>query len=77
MAVWYWVAVDSRSLASPSHAAAASSNGDDPAPEYISAELISGGISEKLIDALTDDGCGRVGRFSQLVGAGAGTQRGD
>ncbi len=50
IAVWYWVAVDSRSAANPSQAVAASNNGEDPAPEYISAELISGGISEKLID---------------------------
>ena len=49
-AVWYWVAVASRSAANPSHAVAASNNGPDPAPEYISAELISGGISEKLIE---------------------------
>jgi hypothetical protein len=45
------VAVASRSPAYPSKASAASNNGPDPAPEYISAELISGGISEKLIDA--------------------------
>ncbi len=36
-------AADPNSSASPSHAAAAASNGLDPAPEYISTELISGG----------------------------------
>ena len=49
IAVWYWVAVASKSAASPFQAVAASNNGPDPAPWYISAELISGGISEKLI----------------------------
>jgi hypothetical protein len=48
--VWYCVAVLSRSPANESQAAAASNNGPDPAPENISAELISGGINEKLID---------------------------
>jgi hypothetical protein len=41
--------VASRSAAKSFHAVEASNNGADPAPEYISAELISGGISEKLI----------------------------
>src|SRR5271156_1304439 len=76
IAVWYWVAVASKSAASPSHAVAASNNGPDPAPWYISAELTSGGISEWLIDALPDYGCCRVGRLGQLVGPGTGTQCG-
>src|SRR5580704_9956414 len=75
-AVWYWVAVASKSAASPSQAVAASNNGPDPAPWYISAELISGGISEKLIDLRPDRSCRGVGRLGQRVGAGAGAQCG-
>ncbi len=41
-------AADPNSSASPSHAAAAASNGLDPAPEYISTELISGGRTGKF-----------------------------
>src|ERR1700727_3432292 len=76
IAFWYWVAVASKSAASPSQAVAASNNGPDPAPWYISAELISGGISEKLIDLQPDRSCRGVGRLGQRVGAGAGAQCG-
>src|SRR5271163_89705 len=75
-AVWYWVALASKSAAHPSHAVAASNNGPDPAPWYIRAELISGGISEKLIDLRPDRSCRGVGRLGQRVGAGAGAQCG-
>ena len=40
---WYEDAVELSSAASPSHAAAAASIGGEPGPEYIRAELISGG----------------------------------
>src|ERR1700730_12643364 len=76
IAVWYWVAVASKSAASPSHAVAASNNGPDPAPWYISAELISGGISEKLIYLRPDRSCRGVSRLGQCVGARAGAQCG-
>jgi hypothetical protein len=42
--------VVSKSVANSFQAAAALNNGPEPAPENISAELISGGISEKLIN---------------------------
>src|ERR1700722_9054389 len=74
IAVWYWVAVASKSAASPSHAVAASNNGPDPAPWAISAELISRGISEKLMDLGPDRSCRGVGSLGQRVGAGAGAQ---
>ena len=48
--VWYEAAVASRSAANSSHADAAAINGADPAPLYISPELISGGNIMKLID---------------------------
>jgi hypothetical protein len=44
------LAVVSRSAANSSQADAAAINGPDPAPEYISAELISGGKIIKLIE---------------------------
>src|ERR1700727_2075972 len=76
IAVWYWVAVASKSAANPFHAVAASNNGPDPAPWYIRAELISGGISEKLIYLRPDRSCRDVGRLGECVGAGARAQCG-
>ena len=74
-AVWYCVAVASRSAASSSHAVAASNNGPDPAPWYISAELISGGISEKLIEIYDPlAGSRSVGRLGQRIGARTGAK---
>jgi hypothetical protein len=49
MISWYEVAVVSKSAANSSHADAAAINGPDPAPEYIRAELTSGGKIIKLI----------------------------
>jgi hypothetical protein len=48
--VWYEVAVVSRSADNSAQADAAAANGPDPAPLYISPELISGGNNIKLID---------------------------
>jgi hypothetical protein len=42
-------AAEDNSAAKPFHAAAASSIGPEPAPEYISSEFISGGNAKKLI----------------------------
>jgi hypothetical protein len=46
---WYWVAADSSSAASRFHATDAARIGAEPGPEYILAELISGGIAPKSI----------------------------
>jgi hypothetical protein len=62
------LAVDANSAANPSHAATAAHIDPDPGPVYISAELVSGGISAKsaTIRALFS-AVPRIGLHKQLL----------
>jgi hypothetical protein len=57
MVDWYILAVDSISAASRFHAADAARIEPEPGPEYILAELISGGNAPKSMVSAPNWGC--------------------